>query len=117
MSQIAFKKNLLKQIEQQQSTNPRFEQMFKNFDEILAHQEQVLEDLNDKMVTEEQIAAMLEQQSTSPESLTADEVNELIEAAMSDGSSSRNSDFVTRDQLQDGLMELADRVEEQLRGR
>lgn len=106
----------LKQQKTTTAAQPRYEQMFKNFDEILAHQEGVLEELKEKMLSEADLQTALSNYD-STEGLSKEEVNELIEAALSDGSASQRENYVTRDQFQDGLMDLAERVEEQLRSR
>lgn len=106
----------LKQQKAAATAQPRYEQMFKNFDEILAHQESVLEELKEKMLSEEDLQTALSNY-VSTERLNKEEVNELIETALSDSSAGQKEDYVTRDQFQDGLMDLAERVEEQLRSR
>ena len=112
-NQLKALKNKVEQSETNDTTTD-LQQMLKNFDEILAGQEETMEDLKNNLVVKDGLQDILQEWQKRQAFPNLEQVNELIEDALQVNKHQLKQDYITADQFQEGLMELAENLKEQI---
>lgn len=109
-------KNIRRDIRQtQKDQQPNIQQILQNFDEVLAGQEESIDDLKAAALTKEEIQDLIDKWHNQQNFPNLEQVNELIEDALNANTHNRTRDYVTNEQFHEALMELSESVREQIR--